>query len=194
MGKDTVRFSCHHCNHCCTEVVALPTPWDVKRIVKMTGAKPEEFLEFLTPDEIDGADLSDPSWLDVDGEPYIMALHRDRKGCFFLDSKTRFCTIYEARPLLCRLFPFKVVESRNGEFKGFTLHQDVGCPKHKDGVVATKGLYDLYIQDDINQEDYYDLVEIFNKKQYEEKEAEDFVTLFMHGIMNFDEWAGVEAS
>ena len=50
MGRDTVHFKCHHCNHCCTEVIALPTPWDVRRIVKMTGADPENFLEFLTPD------------------------------------------------------------------------------------------------------------------------------------------------
>jgi Fe-S-cluster containining protein len=194
MPNDTVAFKCHHCNHCCTEVVCLPTPWDVKRIAKMTGADPDDFLEFLTPEELEGVDDDDPTWLEIDGEKYMMALKRDvKRGCHFLDRKTRLCSIYEARPLLCRLYPFKVIETKSGKYRGFTLHDDVGCPLHKDGVMPTKPLYDLYIQDDINQDDYHELVEIFNGKDYPDKDPEDFVTMFMHGLTNFDEWAGVPA-
>ena len=57
----------------------------------------------------------------------------------------------------------------------------------KDGQVPTKPLYDLYIQDDLNQEDYNELVEVFNSKQYEGKEAEDFVIMFTGGLMDFEE-------
>ena len=188
MGEEFVRFKCHHCNHCCTDVVCLPTPWDVRRIMKMTGKEPFEFLEFLTPEELEDVGPDDPTWLDVDGEPYIMALQRDETlGCTFLNNKTKFCSIYEARPILCRLYPFKIRETKDGKYKGFTLHSDVGCPKHKDGEVATKPLYDLYIQDDLNQEDYCELVEVFNSKKYEGKEAEDFVIMFTGGLMEFDE-------
>lgn len=194
MGKDTVRFSCHHCTHCCTEVVALPTPWDVKRIVKMIGADPERFLEFLAPDEIQGVEKSDPTWIECDDDRYLMALRRTKRGCHFLNPATHLCKIYEARPLLCRLFPFRVIETKTGKFKGFALHQDVECPRNKDGIVPTKPLYDYYIQDEINQEDFHDLVEMFNVKRYKNKDPDDFVTLFMHGLMNFDEWAGVQAS
>ena len=115
MGEDFVRFKCHHCNHCCTDVICLPTPWDVRRITKMTGKDPFDFIEFLSPSEVEDVDEDDPTWLDVNGKRYIMALQRDEKtGCTFLNNKTRLCSIYEARPMLCRLYPFKVRETKSG--------------------------------------------------------------------------------
>ena len=188
MAEDFVKFKCHHCNHCCTDVICLPTPWDVRRIMKMTGMEPFDFVEFITPDEVEDVGLDDPTWLEIDGEHYMMALKRDEKtGCGFLDNKTKYCTIYEARPLLCRLYPFKVRENKKGKYKGFTLHKDVGCPKHEDGKMATAPLHDLYVQDDLNCEDYHELVEVFNSKNYKGKEAEDFVIMFTGGLMDFDE-------
>jgi len=112
-----------------------------------------------------------------------MALQRSpERGCRFLNWETKKCTIYEARPLLCRLYPFKLKESRDGEFKGFGLHKDVGCPKNKDGVVVTKPLYELYVNDDENQDDYNDLVEFFNSDKYKDKTPFDFVKLFIKGL------------
>ena len=186
MGKDFVKFSCHHCNHCCTEVVCLPSPWDVRRIMHITDADPYDFLEFLSPEEVDDVEEDDPTWLEVNGEKFIMALRRDDNGCHFLNTKTKLCTIYSARPLLCRLYPFKVVEDKDGNFKGFTLHKDVGCPKHTDGQVPVGPLYDMNVQDDLNQEDFHELVEIFNAKDYPGKEPEDFVLLFCNGFASFD--------
>ncbi len=183
MSNDTVQFKCHHCNHCCTDVVCLPSPWDVRRITRMTGLDPFEFLEFLTPEEIEDIDPDDPTWLIVDGQKYLMALQRDDVlGCHFLDKKTRLCKVYEARPLLCRLYPFKAIEAPDGSYGSFTLHQDVGCPRHQDGLVPTRPLWDLYCQDEINQEDYVELVEVFNAMEYPGKEVEDFVVMFTGGI------------
>ena len=188
MGEDFVSFKCHHCNHCCTEVVCLPTPWDVRRIMKRTGQEPFDFIEFLTPDEVKDVDADDATWLEVDGERYIMALQREEKtGCTFLDNETRFCSIYEARPNLCRLYPFKVEESKRGKYKGFTLQNDVGCPKYTDGKVEAKPLYDILLQDEVNQEDYHELVDAFNAKDYEGKEVEDFVIMFTGGLLDFEE-------
>ncbi len=188
MSSDSVRFKCHHCNHCCTDVVCLPSPWDVRRIMRMTGKEPFDFIEFLSPEEIEEVDADDPTWLVVDGEKYMMALQRDETlGCTFLDKQTRLCGIYEARPLLCRLYPFKVIEDEQGNYQGFTLHDDVGCPKHDDGVVPTRPLWDLYCQDEINQEDYSELVEVFNAMEYPGKEVEDFVVMFTGGINRLQE-------
>lgn len=185
--NEFVNFSCHHCNHCCTDVVCLPTPWDVRRIIMMTEEDPFDFLEFLEPDEIEGVDDDDPTWLHVGKKRYMMALNRGKKGCYFLNKKTKLCSIYAARPLLCRLYPFKVIENRNGKYRGFTLHDDVGCPKHQDGQVSTEPLYDLYVQDELNQEDYHELVDDFNAKKYPGKKPEDFVTLFTGGYTHFEE-------
>ena len=111
-----------------------------------------------------------------------MALKRGPKGCYFLDKKTKYCTIYESRPLLCRLYPFKLNESRSGEFKGFTLHKKVGCPKHRDGVYETEPLRKIYKEDDLHQDDYQELVRIFNRQRDPNKKPEDFITLFIEGL------------
>ena len=181
MGKETVRFRCHHCKHCCTEVVCLPTPWDVIRIAKATGKHPRRFIEFLDPDEITGVKKSDPTWLECEDGRYIMAVYRGKKGCYFFDKKTRLCTIYDVRPLLCRLYPFNLHETKKGKFKSFTLHKskDVDCPRHKYGKVKTKPLYKLYQQDCEHQEDYERLVRAFNKKKRKGKRPQDFLKMFV---------------
>ncbi|MBI4560021.1 MAG: YkgJ family cysteine cluster protein [Candidatus Hydrogenedentes bacterium] len=179
MGLETVHFKCHHCNYCCTKVICLPTPWDVIRIVKATGLNPYRFLDFLTPDQISEVPANDPTWLKCGGQRYLMALQQHNHVCHFLNPVTRLCGIYEARPILCRLFPFKYRESRDGRFLGFTLHSDVGCPRHRDGVVEVPELYALYQEDEQHQQDYQDLVRVFNRKRYLGKRPQDFVEMFI---------------
>ncbi len=148
-----------------------------------TGRAPRVFLEFLTPDEITGVTKSDPTWLKIGRDRYLMALRRDETtGCFFLDRETRFCTIYEHRPLLCRLYPFKLHETRDGNFQSFSLHTDVGCPRHRDGRMEARPLYDLYLQDKIHQEDYVKLVDAFNADQRPDRKPEDFLDLFIEVV------------
>lgn len=178
MGKLSVNFRCVHCGHCCTDVICLPTPWDVLRIVRETGADPYEFLEFVGPTDISEVRKSDPTWLKCGKERFMMALRRGPKGCFFLDKKTRHCQIYNARPILCRLYPFKLHESREGDFRGFTLHKDVGCPRDREGVVATEPLYELYLEDSDHQSDYQDLVSVFNRRRQAERRPEEFIRMF----------------
>lgn len=180
MGKNFVRFKCHHCNHCCTEVVCLPTPWDVRRIMRETGANPHAFLEFLTPDEISDVEEEDPTWLDVDGQKFIMGLRRDENGCHFLNKQTHFCSIYASRPILCRLYPFAHEEDANGNFIGFSLHTDVGCPRHRDGLVPVEPLFDLFNEDHGYQQEYQNLVREFNGKRYKGKKARDFIELVVN--------------
>ncbi len=179
MGRYTVNFRCHSCGHCCTDVICLPTPWDVIRMARETGKNPYRFLEFITPDDIDGVEKNDPTWLKVKNKRYMMALKRSAQGCHFLDKQTKRCTIYESRPLLCRLYPFKLEETRDGEFKGFSLHKDVGCPKNRDGVMDTEPLYEIYKEDAEHHEDYDALVAAFNGRDYPGKKPEDFIATFI---------------
>jgi len=155
----------------------------VLRIAMNTRSDPRGFLEFLSPDEVTDVEESDPTWLRVGDDRYIMALRRDEKtGCFFLNKKTRFCAIYEHRPLLCRLYPFRLHETREETFSGFSLHTDVGCPRDRNGVHETKPLYELYLQDKMHQEDYVRLVRAFNKNRRKNKRPEDFLDLFIEVI------------
>ena len=54
MGRNHVHVQGHHCDHCCRDVVCLPTPGDVLRLALTTGADPQDFLEFPPPGEIQG--------------------------------------------------------------------------------------------------------------------------------------------
>ncbi len=179
MGKRIVRFCCHHCGHCCTDVICCPTPFDVCQIVKGTHLHPKKFLTFIEPQDIEGVNKSDPTWLKMDGKKYMMALKRTSKGCFFRDRRKGNCKIYEHRPLLCRLFPFKLRQSRTGKVHSFSLHKDVGCPKHRDGIVYTDHLAKIWEEDLKHQEDYQDLVAFFNSQTQKERKPFDFIDLFV---------------
>ncbi|HPO12241.1 MAG TPA: YkgJ family cysteine cluster protein [Candidatus Hydrogenedentes bacterium] len=179
MGKHVVRFKCHHCGHCCKDVVCLPTPGDVVRIVRATGLDPHMFLEFITGDEVDEVPKNDPAWLKVNGKRYLMALRRGRTGCFFREPRTKNCRIYKARPLLCQLYPCRLHQSRDGAYKRFSLHNDVGCPRHRDGEIKADPLYKLYQEDLTHQRDYHDLVTYFNRQKSPDKTPEDFIKTFI---------------
>ncbi len=157
--------------------MCLPTPWDVVRLAKETGDKPDVFIEFLEPDEITGVEDDDPTWLECNGTRYMMALKRSEKGCYFLHPKTKFCQVYESRPILCRLFPFKLQQTRKGEFRGFTLHRDVECARNRDGIFDTGPLYELYLDDSNHHNRYDELVEHFNSLDDDGKKPADFIKL-----------------
>lgn len=43
-----------------------------------------------------------------EGTDFFMLTQKANEDCYFLDSKTRRCTVYENRPDTCRDFPAKV--------------------------------------------------------------------------------------
>lgn len=139
---------------------------------------PRKFLAFITEDEITGVYKSDPTWLKIDGKKYMMTLKRGKKGCYFRDPVKSTCKIYDHRPLLCRLFPFKLRQRRDGGVHSFSLHKDVGCPKYRDGMVEVAELAKLWEVERENQEDYKNLVAFFNSKKGPKKPF-DFVELFV---------------
>ncbi len=179
MGRYTVQFRCHNCGHCCTDVVCRPTVRDAVRIAAATGLDPDEFIELRSEDEIDGVDASDPTWLECGGERYLMVLRHVRGRCYFMRTRKAqsVCTIYETRPALCRLFPFKLQQTRSGEFKGFTLHDDCECPRYRDGIVETEPLYRVYLEDDENQDDLIAMVAAFNSGDHDS--PDEFIDMFI---------------
>lgn len=40
-----------------------------------------------------------------EGTDLFMLAQKPNDDCYFLDSKTRLCSVYEKRPEVCRLFP-----------------------------------------------------------------------------------------
>ena len=79
---------------------------------------------------------------------------------------------------MCRLYPFALHETKGGDYKSFTLHKKVGCPRHRDGTVLTGPLYDLYLDDYKHQQDYDDLVKVFNRQKDARRKPSDFIEMF----------------
>ena len=82
---------CTQCANCCRVANTPITPRDCERLAKYIGMPLHQFRrQYTTHDEEDG-----------------LILRRDpEKGCIFLEGN--LCTVYEARPSNCELFPHTV--------------------------------------------------------------------------------------
>lgn len=91
-----VNFSCRKCPaYCCTYEEIPVTARDIARLSRHFGIDPAQAEERYTrPDENDKA--------------RVLRHRKDsvfKSACAFLDQEKRSCTVYEARPTICRDFP-----------------------------------------------------------------------------------------
>ena len=91
----TVRYSCNKCPaYCCTYTDIEVSKFDVERLARHFDLGLREAEKRFTK---------------VDSEGKILLRHRKDKifdsACTFLDQEKRQCTVYEARPGVCRKFP-----------------------------------------------------------------------------------------
>ncbi|MEM4166492.1 MAG: YkgJ family cysteine cluster protein [Candidatus Bilamarchaeaceae archaeon] len=102
---------CRLCNgNCCISFVITVTSFDILRIVKATGLKPEEFaelrrLDILSFDDNHVVECKNGKYT----ESYLLTLKSH--PCYFFDSK-KGCKIHKAKPLACRIYP----HNENGDF------------------------------------------------------------------------------
>jgi hypothetical protein len=83
------KFKCKKCGFCCQFTIVL-YPFDIMNICSHLSITTKEFLEkygILVPDQ-DGI---------------LRCVLRKNQKCLF--NKDNLCTVYEARPIRCRLFP-----------------------------------------------------------------------------------------
>jgi uncharacterized protein len=97
--KLPVFYSCDRCPaYCCSYARIAVTPFDIRRLARHFGLGVRAFQQrYLKPGE-------DP------GEIVLRHKKDEHFGtvCRFLDTDTRRCTVYEARPRVCRDFPGSV--------------------------------------------------------------------------------------
>jgi uncharacterized protein len=85
------QIDCPECANCCRVATAKVTERDAAKLAKFLGLKIEAFVEQYTRlDDVDGRVLN----------------HSPETGCVFLDGNE--CTVYDARPNACELFPHTV--------------------------------------------------------------------------------------
>jgi Fe-S-cluster containining protein len=90
-----VYFDCNKCPAFCCSVYERVgvNKRDINRLAKYFGVSPKEATQLYT--------------VDYEGERVLKKV-KDvifEKTCEFLDQKTRGCTVYHARPTVCRSYP-----------------------------------------------------------------------------------------
>lgn len=89
------QFNCLNCpGYCCSYPMIALTKFDVERLAKHFGLSFREAAKKFTKPQ--------------DDEKYTMRRKADEhfgKICRFFDTEKRCCTIYKARPGICRSFP-----------------------------------------------------------------------------------------
>ena len=104
-------IDCTQCANCCKVATTQITDRDVERLARFLGVKLPVFLRDYT----------------VENEDEGRILKRDENGCIFLEGK--LCSVYEARPQTCELFPHLV--KGNGSLLSRMWHMPdraVYCP------------------------------------------------------------------
>jgi len=125
-----VKFSCQMCGECCTRYTITVTQYDAHRIAKFTGLNPTSFLAVVRPHESVASTYFDTPRIVLGGnDDNVLALKEGHGACMF--RKKNKCSIYNARPLVCRPFPF-TYSLKGSSDADFTVNDD--APKFCKGV------------------------------------------------------------
>jgi len=105
-----LRWRCIRCTNSCRDLPGrkrniLLTRSDTERIAAATKRKPQEF-----------------SLASRGHFPYERTMRKRGRRCIFLQCKS--CSIYRARPLICRFYPFSLDSSASGELR---IDLDAAC-------------------------------------------------------------------
>ena len=163
IDKTLLRFRCTGCGNCCREPLLPVTDSDLRRLIRHTGVRAERLVRWCSTQEIDLADEPE-NFVKLPKGRRVMTLKHQRGGCIFLGSDAR-CTVYEARPLGCRVFPFDTKFGRDGKLRRLELIQATECPYELDGRQSVKGLREQQIafQDEVLL--YHAKIAAFNQVQ-----------------------------
>ncbi len=125
--KDIIRFRCYKgiiCfNRCCYDVNLVLLPYDLLKLRTFLGLTTEEFIENYAEVYIG----------EVTQLPTVAVTMRSTDySCPFLDPKEG-CTVYEARPSACRLYPlvrYFSVNEKGEKIEVFKVWRETHCKGH----------------------------------------------------------------
>jgi len=126
-----LKFRCTGCGNCCRDPLLPVTDADLHRIVEHTGLPANELVKWIDRHGIDLAGEPE-SFVMLRAGRRVMVLRHSHGQCRFLGADNR-CTIYEARPQGCRIFPFDPDFNRKGEMVRLRMIEATECPYEKDG-------------------------------------------------------------
>lgn len=154
-----LSFRCTGCGNCCRNLRVAVTAADVARLAQATGQSAGELVEWLAPGAVDMT--GEPSsFVELAEGRRLMVLAQRAGACRLLSTDNR-CSVYEARPLDCRAFPF--------DFEGSATQRRLrllpleGCDYAEDGQQDAPALRQLDEQRWLALRDYQARVADWNR-------------------------------
>ncbi len=111
--KDLV---CSGCGGCCKIPIVALTHTDLERLVKATGKTAGRLVKMYDATEVE-YDKADDDWVKLKSGRRMMGLRKKEGACIFLGKDNR-CTVYEHRPVTCRVYPMMMVFGGEGDNEG----------------------------------------------------------------------------
>ncbi len=165
-GSHLLSFRCTSCGNCCKEPLLPLTDADLRGIVKRTGDRPRDIVRWVSRHEID---LDEPeAFAILRAGRRLMVLSHKKNGCRYLGKDDR-CTIYGARPLGCRVFPFDASFKKNGELRRLKLIPAAECLYEMDGDNSVDHIRKGHETFDRQTDRYHERVADWNHTQLQRK-------------------------
>jgi Fe-S-cluster containining protein len=137
------------------------------RLATATESDPLTLVKFVRHSEID-MDHEPEGFVLLKQGRRVMVLKHVRGGCMYLDKENR-CTVYEHRPLGCRVFPLDPTFSKSGKLVRLTLIEASECPYELDGKQSINEMQSLNSRYDAATELYHAKIASWNRLQRRRK-------------------------
>ena len=113
---ESVSFSCTMCGLCCGDTN------EKKRHILMLSEEVNLISERI------GKNSFNFSNINKNQPPYLYEMKKDEKGaCIFLSGNK--CDIYSVRPLICRFYPFELIDLSDGKYEFLFTNECPGIAK-----------------------------------------------------------------
>jgi Fe-S-cluster containining protein len=132
-GLGHLGFRCTECGNCCRDLRVPLTIADLRRLVDATSLPAAELVAWLPTAAVNlTGEPGSLVVLDHEAGHALMALAQREGACRLLGADER-CSVYEARPASCRLYPFDPSFGRRGGIRRLRLLSGTKCDYARDG-------------------------------------------------------------
>lgn len=167
-----LAVECAQCSTCCRVPVALATHHDINRLIKATGLEAGKIVSLYA--NVD-ADDDDRFLIRTSYGKRTMGLRKAKGRCIFL-SDDQTCSVYDSRPMSCRMFPLQVTLEEDNSLHDLNVqdsaHDDFKCRYQFGRRRLLKEIHQIAVSDFLEQDSYLKKVEEWNARFHKGKKQE----------------------